>query len=184
VPNDTDTDSDLIDGWRRGEESAAAALIRRHAGSVARFLHAAGADGDDVEDLVQETFFRAFRRIETFRGGSTFRTWVIAIGSNVLKDTWRKRSRQSVIPLDGRDFADESMDPFAESEAREMERRLAKGVQGLSPMQRDVFLLRAQQGVDYDEIAKVLRTSPGAARVHYHHAVQRLKKVLSVELET
>lgn len=89
-----------------------------------------------------------------------------------------------MIPLDGRDFADESMDPFAESEAREMERRLAKGVQGLSPMQRDVFLLRAQQGVDYDEIAKVLRTSPGAARVHYHHAVQRLKKVLSVELET
>jgi len=45
-------------------------------------------------------------------------------------------------------------------------------------MQREVFLLRAQQGLEYEEIAAALATSPGAARVHYHHAVRRLKEIL------
>jgi RNA polymerase sigma-70 factor (ECF subfamily) len=45
-------------------------------------------------------------------------------------------------------------------------------------MQRDVFLLRAQQGLDYDAIARALDTSAGAARVHYHHAVKRLRRVV------
>ena len=48
----------------------------------------------------------------------------------------------------------------------------------LPEMQRDVFLMRAQQGMDYDEIAEALETSVGAARVHYHHAMKRLKKAL------
>ena len=56
--------------------------------------------------------------------------------------------------------------------------RLQEGVQQLPPMQRDVFLLRAQQGLPYEEIALALETSVGAARVHYHHAVKRLKQVL------
>jgi len=48
----------------------------------------------------------------------------------------------------------------------------------LPPMQRDVFLLRAQQGIEYEDIARALGTSVGAARVHYHHAIKRLKRVL------
>ena len=57
-----------------------------------------------------------------------------------------------------------------------MEGRLAEGVARLPRMQREVFLLRAQQGLEYEEIAAALGTSAGAARVHYHHAVKRLKE--------
>jgi RNA polymerase sigma-70 factor (ECF subfamily) len=57
-----------------------------------------------------------------------------------------------------------------------MEQRLAQGLTVLPRLQREVFLLRAQQGMEYGEIAAALGTTPGAARVHYHHAVKRLKE--------
>ncbi len=59
-----------------------------------------------------------------------------------------------------------------------MEERLRRGLGELPRMQREVFLLRAQQGMEYDEICAALGTTPGAARVHYHHAVRRLKELL------
>jgi RNA polymerase sigma-70 factor (ECF subfamily) len=62
--------------------------------------------------------------------------------------------------------------------AGETEGRLAVGLTRLPRMQREVFLLRAQQGLEYAEIAVALETSAGAARVHYHHAVRRLKELL------
>jgi RNA polymerase sigma-70 factor (ECF subfamily) len=52
------------------------------------------------------------------------------------------------------------------------------GIAALPRLQREVFLLRAQEGSDYEEIALVLGTTPGAARVHYHHAVKRLKELV------
>ncbi|MFQ5810642.1 MAG: RNA polymerase sigma factor [Armatimonadota bacterium] len=55
---------------------------------------------------------------------------------------------------------------------------MEEAVHQLPPLQRDVFLLRAQQGAEYEDIAAALDTSVGAARVHYHHAVKRLKAIL------
>ena len=78
----------------------------------------------------------------------------------------------AIHDLDLRDGAD----PSAETEARDAEERLREGLSRLPRMQREVFLLRAHQGVSYDEIAVLLGTTPGAARVHYHHAVKRLKE--------
>jgi len=67
-------------------------------------------------------------------------------------------------------------DPQQLAEAGEIEARLQAGLGRLPRMQREVFLLRAQQGYEYEEIAAALGTSTGAARVHYHHAVKRLKE--------
>lgn len=170
-------DADLIGRWRDGDEGAAAELVRRHAPALARYLSGAGA-GDDVDDLVQEAFFRAFRRIDSYRGTASFRTWLLAIGSNALKDMRRRYLRRPVVALDDRDVVDDGSDPHAATVERDLEERLRAGVQSLPPMQRDVFLLRAQQGLEYEEIAEGLGTSVGAARVHYHHAVRRLKKVI------
>jgi RNA polymerase sigma-70 factor (ECF subfamily) len=69
-------------------------------------------------------------------------------------------------------------DPHAELAADELEQRLRDGLTLLPRLQREVFLLRAQQGSDYEEIAVVLGTTAGAARVHYHHAVKRLKEII------
>jgi len=69
-------------------------------------------------------------------------------------------------------------DPEAELIASETAGRLQDGMGRLSPLQREVFLLRVEQGLDYADIAAALDTTPGAARVHYHHAVKRLKERL------
>lgn len=176
-PQGPPSDVELIEAWRSRDEAAAAELVRRHTLALARFLAAKGA-GDDLDDLVQEAFFRAFRRIDSFRGEAGFRAWLLAIGSNALKDLRRRARRRPVLPLDGQSVIDPGGTPHSVAEEHELVTRLEDGVRGLPAMQRDVFLLRAQQGLDYQAIAEALETSVGAARVHYHHAVKRLKQIL------
>ena len=170
-------DAALIAAWRQGDEQAATELVRRHAKAVARFLAAAGALDADLDDLVQETLIRAFRGAASFRGQCQFRTWLLTIGSNVLKDFVRRAKRRQVVPLHEEMKATDS-DPHEDAVANEAERRLQRGLEKLPRLQREVFLLRAQQGMEYDDIAAALDTTPGAARVHYHHAVKRLKEYL------
>lgn len=172
------SDAELIESWKLGDETAATELVHRHAEAVARYLGAAGA-GEDVDDLVQEAFFRAFRKIDTFKGEAQFRTWVIRIASNALKDQRRRIRGRVVLSIeDGGQLADGQGRPDEVLDARETERRVAAGIEELPAMQRDVFLLRAQHAVSYEDIAAVLGTTPGAARVHYHQAVKRLKELL------
>jgi RNA polymerase sigma-70 factor (ECF subfamily) len=171
-------DADLIVAWQAGDERAAAQLVRRHARALAGFLAAAGALEADLDDLVQDTFVRAFRAIGGFRGQAQFRTWLLTIGGNVLKDAGRRAVRQRTVPLDEGLQAGGGT-PYDEAVAGETERRLAAGLERLTRMQREVFLLRAQQGLEYGEIATALDSSTGAVRVHYHHAVRRLKEMVS-----
>ncbi len=172
------SDAALIAAWQAGDEAAATELVRRHTRALARFLAAAGAPEADLDDVVQDTFVRAFRGIGRFRGQCQFRTWLLTIGGNALKDLGRQAMRRPVRPLD-EEVAAPGGDPHEETVARESEARLHAGVQRLSRLQREVFLLRAQQGLEYGDIAAALDTTEGAARVHYHHAVKRLKEWLA-----
>lgn len=176
-PRPEPTDAELIAGWQAGDEAAAAVLVERHARAVARFLGAAGA-GDDLEDLVQEAFFRAFRSLARFRGGASFRTWLTTIAGNALTDVRRRRGRRPVLTLEDREVPDTRADPHGVLVARDLEARVSREIARLPPMQRNVFLMRAQQGFEYADIAIALETTVGAARVHYHHAVKRLKAAL------
>lgn len=169
-------DAALVTDFRQGDQRAAAELVRRHAPALGRFLYSSGADRDDVEDLVQETLFRAFSKLHTWQGGASFRSWLIAIGGNLLRDQFRKRKGR-IVPIEDRDVPDQA-DPHADLAAGETEERVRKGIAGLPRLQREVFLLRAQEGNAYEQIAVALGTTPGAARVHYHNAVKRLKELV------
>ena len=173
-------DAALIAAWQGGDEQAAAELVERHARPLARYLAGAGAPDAELDDLVQETFIRAFRSVDRFRGQCQFRTWLLTIGGNVLKDFGRRTSRRKVMPLD-EGVRDLRGDPHEHAVASEAEALLARGLTQLPRLQREVFLLRAQQGLEYEEIAAVLGTTSGAARVHYHHAVRRLKEIITDE---
>jgi RNA polymerase sigma-70 factor (ECF subfamily) len=171
------TDQALVAAYRRGDQRAAAELVRRHGPAVGRFLYTSGALAADIEDLVQETLFRAFRGLERWRGDASFRSWLFTIAGNLMRDAFRRRKGRQVISLEGRELPDRA-DPHAELAAGELEARLRAELGRLPRLQREVFLLRAQEGVPYDEIAAALGTTPGAARVHYHHAVRRLKELV------
>lgn len=178
TPPPAPADAELVRAYRAGDERAAATLVSRHAGPLARFLNGSGADGADLDDLVQETFIRAFRALDNWRGEAAFRSWLMSIASNLLKDQFRKHRGRTLVALEDSDLP-AGDDPAASLDATEAERRLKDGLATLPRLQREVFLLRAQQGMDYDTIAKTLDTTAGAARVHYHHAVKRLKELVA-----
>ena len=94
------TDLSLVAAYRSGEERAAAELVERHGPAVGRFLYSSGASADELDDLVQETLFRAFRRLDTWRGEASFRSWLLTIASNLLKDHFRSSKVRQVIALD------------------------------------------------------------------------------------
>ncbi|MES2305910.1 MAG: RNA polymerase sigma factor [Gemmatimonadota bacterium] len=178
VAADFPNDPELVAAWRRGDEQAADQLVRRHAAALGRYLAAAGAGSADVDDLVQDTFFRAFRGLEGWRGDGTFRGWLFRIAGNLLKDRFRAGKGRVFLEIADQDLVDHA-DPEGELVASEVGEQLAKGLQGLPRLQREVFLLRVQQGLEYGEIALALSTTPGAARVHFHHAVKKLKELLT-----
>lgn len=173
----TPSDADLVRAYRGGDERGAAGLVERHAPAVARYLGASGLDDGDIDDLLQETFIRAFGALDSWRKESAFRSWVVSIAANLLRDQFRRARHRTTVPLDDGDLPS-SEDPAATLEAREFERRMTEELGRLPRLQREVFLLRAQQGMDYDEIATLLDTTPGSARVHYHHAAKRLKELI------
>ena len=168
------TDAVLAASYRGGDERAATELVRRHGAAVGRFLYSSGAPPADLDDLVQDTFFRAFRALGTWRGDASMRSWLFTIAGNLLRDEFRKRKGRQMLSLEDRDLPDRA-DPFADLAAAEAEQRVREGLARLPRLQREVFLLRVQEGSEYTEIAAALGTTPGAARVHYHHAVKPLK---------
>lgn len=171
------SDVALVAAYRSGDEGAAAELVDRHARALGRYLYGLGTAGSDVDDLVQEAFFRAFRALDSWRGEATFRGWLFRIGANLRKDQYRRERGRVVLAIEDQDLPDRS-DPEGEAGASEMERQLIQGLGQLPRLQREVFLMRAQQGLEYPEICAALGTTPGAARVHYHHAVRRLKELM------
>jgi RNA polymerase sigma-70 factor (ECF subfamily) len=170
------SDAALAAAWQAGSEQAAADLVRRHASALARFLSGAGAGPGEVEDLAQEAFFKAFRSLDSWRQESSFRSWLFSIASNLRKDAYRRGKGRVVLSIEDHEPSD-GRDPAAELVADETAGRIEAGLARLPRLQREVFLLRVQQGMDYGEIASALGTTTGAARVHYHHAVKRLKEL-------
>jgi RNA polymerase sigma-70 factor, ECF subfamily len=173
---DGPSDLDLIDRWRRGDERAAAALVARHAPALSRFAAASGA-GADAAEVVQDTFVRAFGALDTFRGGSSLRTWLFTIARRLLLDRRRARGRRELVEVHDDDLATEH-DALDGVVAAETARRLRCAVDRLTPTQREVFVLRVSEGLSYREIAETVGTTEGAARVHYHNALRSVKEYL------
>lgn len=174
---DLPNDPDLVAAWQRGDELAATQLVRRHAAALGRYIASGGAESGEVDDLVQETFIRAFRSLPAWRQDGTFRGWLFRIASNLLKDAFRARRGRTSVALEDHDLMEPS-DPASHYAADETAVRIQLGIAALPRLQREVFLLRVEQGLEYAEIATALGTTAGAARVHYHHAVRRLKELV------
>src|SRR5262245_52893573 len=95
LATDDRTDLHLIARWKGGDQRAAAQLVERHAEAVARFAASVGAR-EEVQEIVQDTFVRAFGSIESFRGESTLRTWLFTIARRLLLDRRRLERRRGV----------------------------------------------------------------------------------------
>lgn len=182
IPRDDEpSDLDLIARWKAGDQRATTRLVGRHAEAVARFVTSVGAR-TDVDDVVQDTFARAFASLDSFRGESSLRTWLFSIARRLVLDRRRSERRRGGGPQMQVEVQD--VDAVTEYDAldavvaEETERRMRDAVARLTPTQREVFVLRVGEGLSYREIAEAVDTTEGAARVHYHNAMRAVKEFL------
>ncbi len=177
---DEPSDAELIRRWRSGEGVAATRLVERHAPGLARFVAGAG-ERDSVDEVVQDTFVRAFGAIDTFRGDSAFRTWLFTIARRLLLDRRRSERRSRLVTTVEEGDAVTTFDALDTMVADESMLRVRQAVDALSQKQREVFMLRVEQGLSYKEIAELVGSTEGAARVHYHNAMRAVKEFLDDE---
>lgn len=174
------TDLELIARWKAGDTRAATKLVGRHSQALARFAASCG-EREGIEELVQDTFVRAFASLDSFRNESSLRTWLFTIERNLMLDRRRSEKRdRETVPIEETDRVSEygALDALI---AEEVQERVRRSLDRLSPTQREVFTLRVQQGLSYKEIAEIVNSTEGAARVHYHNAIQTVKEFLRDE---
>lgn len=172
-------DEELVRQAREGHNRAMDQLIERHQAVVYRIVMGILGDSDQAADATQDTFLRAFRALDRFRGEARFRTWLLTIASNVARGMLRQRDRRREKSLDeayevaaeGGDTAD---DLAVADEAERVKKLLAK----LPEKQRLAVQLRTQEGLSFREVGKLSGSSEGAARVNYHHGIRRLREML------
>jgi RNA polymerase sigma-70 factor, ECF subfamily len=175
--DDLASDATLLTRWRSGDERAATEIVERHAPALARFAASLGVR-NDIEEIVQDTFVRAFASLEGFRGESTLRTWLFTIMRRLVLDQRRARARRPIsVPVE-EDDATTEFDALDGMVATETEQKVRDAIAELTPTQREVFTLRVTEGLSYKEIAEVAGTTEGAARVHYHNAMRAVKESL------
>jgi len=177
---DAATDVALVARWKAGDERAATELVARHAPALARFI-AGGTAREDVDEVVQDAFVRAFSAIGSFRGESSFRTWLFSIARRLVLDRGRAARRNPAHVALGEGDAATDFGALDGLIASETHGRLEAALGHLTRTQRDVFSLRVGEGMSYKEIARVLGTTEGAARVHYHNAMRALKEQVDDE---
>jgi RNA polymerase sigma-70 factor, ECF subfamily len=173
----TQPDLALINRWKAGDQRAASEIVSSHAEALARFAVSSG-EREDIEELVQDTFVRAFGSLDAFRGDSSLRSWLFTIERRLMLDRRRAERRNRGMVALTEASAGTEYDALDGLLAEEVGDRLRRAVEELSPMQKQVFSLRVVEGLSYKEIAELVGSSEGAARVHYHNAMKAVKECL------
>ena len=130
---------------------------------------------EDADDVLQNTFIKAWSNLNTFHGDAKLITWLSRIAINESLDFVRKQKRHTLMSVDEDDtgIANQLMaDDYFDGD--ETEAQLQEAIAKLPDVQRTVFLLRYYDEMPYAEMSQVLMTSVGALKASYHHAVKKI----------
>jgi RNA polymerase sigma-70 factor, ECF subfamily len=167
---------DLLERCRRGEPEAFAELVDRTYRQVYTLAYRLVGDRHEAEDVAQESYLRVHRSLGTFRGDSSFRTWLFRIVANAAMSHLRRRGRFGDLGDEADDVLVLAEPPARESDvdADELRRALAT----LPDAQRVVVLMKDAYGFSCREIADDMGISEGAVKVRLHRSRRRLKDAL------
>jgi RNA polymerase sigma-70 factor (ECF subfamily) len=170
-------DSVLVELTRDGDRRAFSELVRRHQAVVYRSCYRILGDREDARDASQEAFIRAYRKLDTFQGRSSFKTWILRVAMNV---SLNERSRRE-LPRADVDLANAIPGPEApEAELMKTEAaaRVHEVLQLVRSDHRAAVVLRDLEGLTYRETAESLGIAEGTAKSWVHRGRQRLKELL------
>ena len=137
---------------------------------------------DDANDLLQNTFIKAWVNIDMFRGEAKLSTWLYKISINECITFLNKQRSTNNISIDDTDvFLLGRLESDEYFDGDEAQTKLQKAILTLPEKQRLVFNMRYYEEMPYDEMSEVLGTSVGALKASYHHAVKKIENILSEE---
>ena len=174
---------------RDGDLEAYNELVKLYQGRIYATIYHMTANHEDANDLAQESFIKAFRALKSFRGGSSFYTWLYRIAVNKTINFLKQRKKRIQISLNDLDSnAEHDPDlvalisdktPRREAELIELQKKLNAALLKLSESHRLVVVLHDVQGLSHDEIAKVMDCNIGTVRSRLFYARQQLQAWLS-----
>lgn len=173
------TDEAIVDRVRAGDTAAFALLMRRLNQRLYRAVRAILRDDAETEDVLQDTYMRAYRHLDQFRGQARFSTWLTRIA--VHEALHRRRRGQRLTPLDdvAEGLAAATPDPEAGAAQRELRRLLEASIDHLPDDFRTVFVLRDVEGLSTAETAASLEIPEETVKTRLHRARRRLQQQLN-----
>lgn len=187
----SDTDLQLVERVRKGQMQAFNLLVLRYqhkvAALVGRFVH----DAQEVEDVCQDTFIKAYRALDSFRGDSAFYTWLYRIAVNTAKNHLVARSRRppsTDVDVDDPENPDvvsalhDLASPEAALRTADLKRAIDQAIEELPEELRTAFALREFSGLSYEDITQIMDCPVGTVRSRIFRAReaidQRVRELL------
>src|SRR4029077_8248094 len=170
---------------RKGDLPAYDELVKRYQERIYATLYHMTSNHEDAHDLAHEAFFKAFQPLKSFKGGSSFYTWIYRIAVNKTINFLKQRKNKAHLSLDDLDFhAEHDPDlvalisektPRREVNLAELQEKLNSAMQKLSEPHRLVVTLHDVQGLSHEEIAKIMECNIGTVRSRLFYARQQLQ---------
>jgi RNA polymerase sigma factor RpoE len=184
-----DDEKDLVQRARTGDLGAYDILVKRYQERIYATVYHMTSNHDDANDLAQDAFIKAFRALKSFKGGSSFYTWLYRIAVNKTINFLKQRKNKSQMSLNDLDFNVENnpdlvalisdKTPRRDAGLAELQEKLNEAMQKLSEDHRMVVTLHDVQGLSHDEIAEIMECNIGTVRSRLFYARQQLQGYLS-----
>lgn len=167
------TDNELIQEIKDGNRRAFSEIVKRHQKSLLRMSMRFVRDLDTAEDIVQETFIKAFEKLNSFEGRSSFKSWLFQISVNTAKNKLRERKRVTT-DIDSVQIA---VGAIAETSLvhSALSQEIQEEIDKLPTKQRTALILRVYEDLSFKEIADIMECPYDTAKANYRHALIKLK---------
>lgn len=192
--SDRELDLQLVERVREGDKRAYGLLVEKYQRKLMRLLSRMIRDPDEVEDVAQETFIKAYRALPQFRGDAAFYTWLYRIAVNTAKNHLAARGRSmptlSEQAIDAEDEPDERLmiqdisTPESELLSKQVAYAVNEAVQALPEELRQAITLREIEGMSYEEIAEAMACPIGTVRSRIFRAREAIANKLRPILGT
>lgn len=172
------SDKELLDLFLHGSNRNYAfnLIVAKHQKKLYHVIRRLVIDHDDTNDLLQNTFIKAWTHLESFREESNLSTWLYRIASNEALTFLTSKRKKVIQSL-------ENIQPFTSHQdsttGKDIQEKLLKAIHTLPEKQRIVFNMKYYDELKYEEMSEILQTSVGALKASYHHAVKKIEEYLT-----